>query len=68
MTIKEGDVVYGYAIYHCAWVWCKVREIRNIGVFGSGIDGKNVYYIKFETIIPNDVVNSPLFKLMHENI
>lgn len=64
---KRGDVVYGYAIYHKEWDYCKVESIHESFdcLFGYSLeDSSDFYKMDFETITPEYVTHSPLWQAL----
>lgn len=61
---QKGDVVYGYAFYHKKWVFCKITNTSLGLVYGPNLEDKEFYAIKTETIVPEELLNSPLWKAL----
>lgn len=69
MSFKKGDKIYGFAFYHQKWDWMIVESIQSDGkLFGNSIDGYIRFYLMYEnTIVPEEVLESPLWKVLNEN-
>lgn len=63
---RVGDVVYGFAFFHKKWVYCKVADVQESRsrLWGNSLQGNDFYAIDFETIIPEELVDSPLMKAL----
>lgn len=67
----KGDVVYGYAYFHKIYDYCVVEKYQfnpthGTVVFGTSPTKRWFYMMKISDIIPKEVIESPLFKIMRE--
>lgn len=63
---KVGDLVYGYAVFHKVWDYCIVSDIHvhNSNLFGHSKDRGQFYMMNFDTVVPQYIVESPLWKAL----
>lgn len=68
MNLKAGDIVYGYCCNHKIWDYMKISDIYKSAktCFGWSTNHNLYYQFKFKDIVPKEIVESPLFKLMRE--
>jgi hypothetical protein len=66
MNFKKGDIVYGYAVYHKIWDYCVVESIfENVELlFGRSKNNLHYYKMEFSQIVPEQIVQSPLWKAL----
>lgn len=64
MKFKRGDIVYGYCVNYKRWDYCVLDTIYVGRLFGWSKDDLRYYEIKPEDIVPEELLNSPLWKAL----